>query len=86
MDEHRVFPASVAFSKSAHVKSRSEYDAIYKKSIEAPEAFWSEQARTRLDWSKPFDSVLEWVPPFAKWFQGGQLNAAYNCLDRHLVL
>jgi acetyl-CoA synthetase len=45
--------------------------------------FWAEQART-LDWIRPWDRVLEWTPPHAKWFVGGQLNVAANCLDRHL--
>jgi acetyl-CoA synthetase len=47
-------------------------------------AFWETQAR-RLDWAKEWDTVLDWSnPPFAKWFVGGQLNVAYNCLDRHV--
>jgi len=45
--------------------------------------FWAEQAR-RLSWAKEWDQVLEWQLPFAKWFVGGQLNAAYNCVDRHV--
>ena len=46
-------------------------------------AFWEEQAR-RLDWATPWHTVLDWQAPFAKWFVGGQLNAAYNCVDRHV--
>ena len=46
-------------------------------------AYWEEQAR-RLDWATPWEAVLDWQPPFAKWFVGGQLNAAYNCVDRHV--
>ena len=45
--------------------------------------FWEEQAE-RLSWAKKWDTVLDWQPPFAKWFVGGQLNAAYNCVDRHV--
>ncbi len=56
---------------------------IYQKSIEEPEEFWAEQAR-QLDWFKTWDKVLEWEPPFAKWFVGGQLNASYICVDRHV--
>ncbi len=56
---------------------------MQRRALEEPEAFWSEQAR-QLDWFKPWDKVLEWDPPFAHWFAGGQLNAAYNCLDRHV--
>ncbi|MEE9399464.1 MAG: acetyl-coenzyme A synthetase N-terminal domain-containing protein, partial [Dehalococcoidales bacterium] len=55
---------------------------IYHKSIEEPEEFWAEQARG-LDWFKTWDKVLEWEPPFAKWFIGGRLNASYECVDRH---
>ncbi len=46
-------------------------------------AYWEEQAG-RLSWAKPWDTVLDWQPPFAKWFVGGELNAAYNCVDRHV--
>ncbi|MFC1978159.1 acetate--CoA ligase [Chloroflexota bacterium] len=56
---------------------------IYRRSIEEPEEFWAEQA-LQLDWFKPWDKVLEWKPPFAKWFVGGQLNASYICVDRHI--
>ncbi|MFB6240248.1 MAG: acetyl-coenzyme A synthetase N-terminal domain-containing protein, partial [Gemmatimonadota bacterium] len=45
--------------------------------------FWEDRAR-ELDWFEEWDSVLEWDPPQAKWFTGGSLNAAHNCLDRHL--
>ena len=46
-------------------------------------AFWEEQAR-RLTWAKDWDSALDWQPPFAKWFVGGELNVAVNCVDRHV--
>ena len=85
LDENRRFGPPLAFSKTAWVKSRKEYDALYHRSVQDPEAFWSEQSRERLHWFTPFDRVLEWNPPFAKWFLGGRLNAAYNCLDRHLL-
>ncbi|MGB3413266.1 MAG: acetyl-coenzyme A synthetase N-terminal domain-containing protein, partial [Microbacteriaceae bacterium] len=49
-------------------------------------AFWGEQARELLDWSKPFTEILDWTnPPFAKWFADGELNVAYNCVDRHIL-
>jgi len=60
-----------------------KYLDIYRRSMEEPEEFWAEQAR-QLDWFKPWDKVLEWKPPFAKWFVGGQLNASYICVDRHI--
>ena len=55
---------------------------MYHESLEQPEQFWAEQAR-QLDWFKTWDKVLEWKPPFARWFVGGKLNASYICVDRH---
>jgi acetyl-CoA synthetase len=55
---------------------------MYHESLEQPEEFWAEQAR-QLDWFKTWDKVLEWKPPFARWFVGGKLNASYICVDRH---
>ena len=56
---------------------------VYKKSMEEPEEFWAEQAR-QLDWFRTWDKVLEWEPPFARWFVGGRLNASHICVDRHV--
>src|SRR3954454_14210367 len=57
--------------------------AIYEQA-EDYEAFWAERAET-LDWDPQWDQVLDWsTPPFAKWFVGGKLNVAYNCVDRHV--
>ncbi len=57
---------------------------IYERADQDPEGFWSEQADA-LHWSKRWDQVLDWSnPPFAKWFIGGKLNVAYNCVDRHV--
>ncbi|MBX3279386.1 MAG: acetate--CoA ligase [Acidobacteria bacterium] len=81
--EDRVFKPSDAFCRNAHIKSREEYDRIYQRSLEDPEGFWAEIAR-ELHWFKPWDKVLEWNEPFAKWFVGGEINISYNCLDRHL--
>ncbi len=78
LNETRKFEPSADFSRTANV-SRDVYD----RAARDPEAFWAEMAR-ELEWSKPFDKVLEWNPPWAKWFQGGTLNASVNCLDRHL--
>lgn len=55
----------------------------YRRSIDQPEEFWGEQAH-QLDWFKTWDKVLEWKPPFAHWFAGGQLNASYLCVDHHV--
>jgi len=59
------------------------YMEVYRRSMEEPEEFWAEQAR-QLDWFKTWDSVLQWESPFARWFPGGQLNASYLCVDRHV--
>ena len=56
---------------------------MYERAKKDPEGFWAEAARS-LDWFKPWDKVLEWNPPIAKWFIGGKLNVSYNCLDRHM--
>jgi acetyl-CoA synthetase len=80
--EHRVFPPTPEFSKYAHVKSIDEYQALWDRAKADPEGFWGEMAQC-LSWSRPFDKVLEWEAPHAKWFLGGQLNASYNCVDRH---
>ena len=62
-----------------------QYETLHKESIDAPEKFWAEQA-SALTWQKPWDTVLDWSnAPFAKWFEGGKINAAENCLDRHVA-
>jgi acetyl-CoA synthetase len=60
-----------------------KYMDMYNQSIQDPERFWAEEAR-KLDWFKTWDTVLEWDPPFARWFAGGKLNASYQCVDRHV--
>jgi acetyl-CoA synthetase len=81
--EGRKFPPVADFSRHAWIKSEAEHRELCRRAEQDPEAFWAERAR-QLDWFKPFDQVLEWRPPFAKWFVGGELNACYNCVDRHL--
>ncbi len=84
LQEDRKFPPSAEFAQQAAVKSLDEYEMLYRRAEQDPEGFWSECAR-ELAWFKPFTQVLDWQFPFAKWFLGGELNAAYNCLDRHLT-
>ena len=84
LKEDRQFAPSPSFSAGAHIKSREDYDRIYKRSVEDPEGFWSEIA-AELHWFKKWDKVLEWNEPYAKWFAGGKINISYNCLDRHLT-
>ena len=80
LQEKRVFPPPSGFAEGAVVSD----PAIYERAAEDPEAFWAEQAG-RLEWSRPWDTVMEWTPPFVKWFVGGTLNASVNCLDRHVA-
>src|SRR5207244_3565253 len=56
---------------------------IYERARDR-ERFWKEQADQRISWLRPFDTVLEWNLPYAKWFVGGTLNACFNCVDRHV--
>ncbi len=73
-----VYPSD-SFKESANVTSFKLYDDAKKNRV----AFWAEQAKC-LDWFNTWHTVLEWNPPYAKWFVGGKLNACYNCLDRHM--
>jgi len=79
LQEHRVFEPSVSFRSRAIVSDPS----IYERATADPERFWAEQAE-RLTWFSKWESVSEWNPPWVKWFVGGKLNVAYNCLDRHV--
>ena len=81
--ETRLFEPPSGFAAAAHVGSRAEYDELRRKAAADPQAFWAEVAR-ELVWFRPWDSVLEWKPPFAKWFVGATTNLSFNCLDRHL--
>jgi acetyl-CoA synthetase len=79
LEESRVFPPSEEFRRQANVAD----EGVYERARQDPEGFWAERAR-ELRWLKPWDRVLEWNAPFAKWFIGGQLNVSDNCLDRFL--
>jgi acetyl-CoA synthetase len=79
LSETRSFPPPDAFAKDAHVST----DAIYRMAEKDFEAFWANAARS-LEWTKPWHTVLEWKAPHAKWFLGGELNIAANCVDRHV--
>ncbi|MQA89055.1 MAG: acetate--CoA ligase [Gemmatimonas sp.] len=79
LQEDRRFPPPEDFARDAHVSSTE----VYERAEDDPEGYWSGWA-DELDWFRRWDRVLEWDPPHAKWFVGGKLNAAYNCLDRHL--
>jgi len=77
--ESRLFPPSPAFAAQANAKPD-----LYTHADEDRLAFWEEQAR-ELTWDKPWNQVLEWNPPYAKWFLGAKINASVNALDRHVA-
>jgi acetyl-CoA synthetase len=83
LKETRKFPPPADFAAKAHVKSLAEYEKLWQEAKDDPGLFWAEQAKS-LTWFKHWEKVLVWNEPFAQWFVGGKLNAAYNCLDRHL--
>jgi acetyl-CoA synthetase len=81
--KHYDIPAS--FAKNAHIDEK-QYLSMYQRSVEDPSAFWAEQAEAFLSWDKRWDTVLDWDfhKGHIRWFDGGKLNACYNCVDRHL--
>ena len=85
LQEKRLFPPSAEFSQKAQIKSLEEYQQLYDKAKADPQKFWADLAETELHWFQKWDTVLDWQPPFAKWFVGGKINISYNCLDRHLT-
>ena len=85
LQEKRVFPPSPAFVKQANVSGMDAYRKLVAEAERDFEGFWGRLARETLLWSKPFTKVLdESKAPFFRWFHDGELNASYNCLDRHL--
>ena len=85
LKEERQFPPPEAFQSRAHIKSLDEYETLWKRAKDKPEQFWSEQANDLLHWDKPFSKTLTWNTPHAKWFEDGEINASYNCVDRHAL-
>lgn len=85
MFNEQSYPPASQFSEQANIDAAT-YEKLYKQSIEDPEGFWAEQAE-RLTWFKKWDKVLDnqFAEAKVQWFQGGKLNVAYNCLDRHLT-
>jgi acetyl-CoA synthetase len=85
LNEKRLFQPPAELAVQAQFKNFSDYEQLYAKAKADPAAFWAELAQQELHWFKPWDKVLDWQPPFAKWFEGGKINISYNCLDRHLT-
>ena len=84
----RVYPP-VEFVNHAHISSFEDYKRMWERSIKEPDAFWAEIAEREITWFKKWDKVFTWEakePAWEfKWFEGGKLNAAFNCLDRHIT-
>ena len=80
-----TFKPQPKISERAHISSLEQYGELYKRSINDPTEFWEEIAQ-RLDWYKPWNKVREFdfVNGEIEWFSGGELNACYNCIDRHI--
>ena len=85
MSENAIYPVSEAAAAKSHLDS-AQFEEMYRQSIEDPEEFWAEMAARFLHWHKPWQKVMagDFASSDVRWFEGGQLNVAYNCVDRHL--
>jgi acetyl-CoA synthetase len=83
LKENRLFEPSEQFRQHAHINSLEDYERIYRQAESDPDTFWG-QIASQLHWFRPWNKVLDWQPPWAKWFVGGLINISYNCLDRHV--
>jgi len=85
MTAEKIYPVSAAVAASAHL-DEEKYRAMYRRSVDDPEGFWAEMAGAFVSWFKPWDTVLDcdYGRAHIRWFAGASLNAAYNCIDRHL--
>ena len=86
MNDEKIYPPSDSVKMRAHL-DRDQYEALYQESIKAPESFWPKMANDFISWSQPWHTLTEsnLNQGEAAWFVGGQLNACYNCVDRHLA-
>jgi acetyl-CoA synthetase len=80
LQERRSYPPPDEFRARARIKD----DSIYAEAAADREAFWGRMAEQYVTWFTPFERILDWDLPFARWFVGGKLNISYNCLDRHV--
>jgi acetyl-CoA synthetase len=84
LKEKRRFAPDRAFTRSANVPGQAAYNRMAAEARKNPTRFWARQAKEHLSWFAPWKKVLDWKPPFAKWFVGAKTNVSFNCLDRHL--
>jgi acetyl-CoA synthetase len=80
-----VYPPNEDFVRKAHVQGMDAYRDLYSRAEQNPEEFWGEFATREIHWFEKWSKVLDWNPPFAKWFAGAKTNISYNCIDRHLT-
>ena len=85
MDDNRIYPVALRNAEEAYI-DEARYQEMYRRSIENPEEFWSEQAEKYLTYTKKWDQVMsyDYVTGAISWFSGAKLNATVNCIDRHL--
>lgn len=87
MSDKKIYNVPAEFAAKTNINAE-QYKTLYQQSVDDPETFWAEQASQFLSWSKPWDKVMDYSfdakDLYIKWFQGGKLNVAYNCIDRHL--
>ena len=87
MSESKVYPVPPEIAARAHVTAE-QYEQMYRRSVDDPDGFWAEQAEAFITWYQPWRKVSDWSYDASdlhiKWFEGGKLNACYNCVDRHL--
>ncbi len=83
LQETRSFPPPAEFVEQANISSMEEYQELWNRAKDDPAGFWGDLAQG-LEWSQPYDKVLEGEMPETKWFTGGKINASVNCIDRHL--
>ncbi|HUS08698.1 MAG TPA: acetate--CoA ligase [Bryobacteraceae bacterium] len=85
MSDSVIYEPSAKFVEQANVQGMPAYQQLFQAAEENPEEFWGGLAEQELHWFEKWTKVLDWQPPAAKWFDGGKINVAYNCLDRHLT-
>ena len=87
MSENKIYPVKQEIAASSH-NNAENYLRMYQYSIDKPEEFWAEQAKKYLEWSKPWDTVMncDFQTGYIRWLEGGTLNVSVNCIDRHLEL
>jgi len=84
-NKKQIFKPNKEFAKNARIKNMCEYQDLQDYATEDYEGFWGDMAKEKIDWIEPFTNVLdESKAPFVKWFDGGKLNVATQCIDRHL--